>query len=209
MFAQSTLNRGFLVAAATASVCCGSLVMAAPSYASGFTGYYNPVNWTLDTINSTSSVVPGSDAGEIIISTRPDTLNTLLDVNYTIRTETAGMVSFDWNYQFPSSPAAVNSALRVIRNGDIDDNVLLTNISTGTTSGTNYSFAVTAGQEIGFRLRNNFDNSGSSNAIATISNFSAPVAPVIPTPAMLPGLVGMWMAAMRKKRQQEAVKEEA
>ncbi|WP_414548325.1 PTPA-CTERM sorting domain-containing protein [Anabaena sp. CCY 0017] len=70
-----------------------------------------------------------------------------------------------------------------------------------------FSQSVSAGQLIGFQITTNDNRFG--RASVTISDFSVaadPVDTVIPTPAMLPGLIGMGIAAWRKKRQQNASK---
>jgi len=65
------------------------------------------------------------------------------------------------------------------------------------------SFNVTAGDSFGFQI-NTVDNY-QGRASATISNFNGPTGDptVVPTPALIPGLIGMGVAAWRK-RQAEA-----
>jgi hypothetical protein len=66
-----------------------------------------------------------------------------------------------------------------------------------------YTFLVNPGEQFGFGVLTEDNAFGSG--YATISNFS--VTPV-PTPALLPGLIGMGVAALRKKRS-EAEESEA
>ncbi len=183
MFAQNTLNRGFLVAAATASVCCGTLVTAAPSYASGFAGYYDLSNWTRTTTGSTPTINQLA-AGTIEFDYTGTTSNT-----YSRLAETTGILSFDWN--FSDATAKVNSfSVFIGGNEAAAFNFVTTNVPA------NFSTLVNDGQEIQLAFSTNAAVGDPTKF--TISNFQGPV---IPTPAMLPGLMGMWMAAMRKKRQ--------
>ncbi|WP_414550907.1 PTPA-CTERM sorting domain-containing protein [Anabaena sp. CCY 0017] len=222
MFAQNTLNRGFLVAAATASVCCGTLVMAAPSYAAGFTDYYNPTvagtgtngNWTLNNgpnLNSGNFNV-SADLTQITLA-RPSNSGSG-NTDFTIAAPSTGSFSFNWSFTptdgrnrfawlLNGTPTTIQNILVDTENGD----------SITTVNGVFSPQNISQGDTFGFRLFSDPFASATTSSTVSISNFSAPVTPppgpVIPTPAMLPGLVGMWMAAMRKKRQQEAVKEEA
>ena len=214
MFAQSTLNRGFLVAAATASVCCGSLVMSAPSYAAGFEGFYDPANWSLTDTNILNSNLDTSNAptSVTLTSIAQPAIITGGNTSFSIDTEVDGILSFNW-LTVAADPGVSQFEIFI-------DNALAEEFTFGLAgSGSNGSFTsgfLSAGTNIDFLISTNLaGQSPGTPASLTISNFSAPTLasdnnddPVIPTPAMLPGLVGMWMAAMRKKRQQKIAKEE-
>ncbi len=206
MFAQSTLNRGFLVAAATASVCCGSLVMAAPSYAAGFEGDFDPSNWTLSNSPNASGFLDESNAPDFIEFasrssplTTPNTFST-----YLITGVADGTFNFDWNFQ----PRQTGTSQLEFQLNDV-----LTPLATILSESTlPFSANVVAGDVFGFRITTlTSGGTGGLRSRAEIFNLDFVPAPdpVIPTPAMLPGLVGMWIAAMRKKRQQEVAKEES
>ena len=200
MFLQSTLNRSLLVVAATASVCCGNLLLAKPSHASGFTGDYHPDNWQLTSNNALSTaIVVDPIIDGITISSTP-LLNSTNTTRYTTTFKgngSDGTVSFNWTY----TPLVGTNLFGFEIGGTFfqlySDGALLTS---GFFSGN-----VSDQQPIAFVITNTTDGLTTTTAAANITNFNASIndgSPAIPTPAMLPGLVGMWMAAMRKKRQQ-------
>ncbi|TVP66409.1 MAG: PTPA-CTERM sorting domain-containing protein [Nodularia sp. (in: Bacteria)] len=215
MFPQNTLNRSLLVLAATASVCCGNLLLAKPSYASGFTGDYAPDKWDLTSTNALGAVTvvePIIDGITISSAPLPNLLGSSTNTTrYTTQFQgngNDGTVSFNWTY----TPLLGDNLFGFEIGGTFfelySQNVLVSpDILPIPVS---FSGNVSDQQDIAFVITNTTDGITTTPAIANITNFNASINdgdPVIPTPAMLPGLVGMWMAAMRKKRQQQMKKE--
>ncbi len=115
-------------------------------------------------------------------------------------------VSFTWNYGtfdlplFDADGNAFGADPFVVVDPSSPDPILLAEFDGE--SGI-YTFLVNPGEQFGFGVLTEDNAFGSG--YATISNFS--VTPV-PTPALLPGLIGMGVAALRKKRS-EAEESEA
>jgi hypothetical protein len=115
-------------------------------------------------------------------------------------------VSFTWNYGtfdlpvFDADGNAFGVDPFVVVDPSSPDPILLAEFDGE--SGI-YTFLVNPGEQFGFGVLTEDNAFGSG--YATISNFS--VTPV-PTPALLPGLIGMGVAALRKKRS-EAEESEA
>jgi hypothetical protein len=101
------------------------------------------------------------------------------------------LVSFNWNYSTQDAPFYDPFGFNL--NGIFTQ---LTNSFGAQSQFGTASFNVALGDTFGFEVQT-IDNVVGS-ATATISNFSAPEP--IPTPALLPGLIGMGVAALRKRK---------
>lgn len=150
-----------------------------------FSGPYAPANWT-----TTLTGTPPGGGGSVDASGAPAsiTLNggdspciTMpCHLDYTIAAPGSGTLSFHWDYQTTDLAPDFDLFL-VLNNGTAVQ--LSDDLGPSTQSG-NYSFAVTAGQIVGFRL-DCTDCSGGA-ATVTISNFSGPLAAPPPAAAVLP-----------------------
>jgi hypothetical protein len=185
---------------ATLAVSALALTLSAPAQAAGFAGDYAPGNFALSNLDTNGSVNTLAAPTSITLFGGNDTTqnpNSGL-TSYLTTAAASGVVSFNWNYQtadlgFGGSISGQDPF------GYILDNVVtyLTVDTVGNQSGT-ASFNVLAGQSFGFAL-DTADNFGGRGQ-ATISNFMAPSAAPIPTPAVLPGLIGLGLGMMRKRK---------
>ncbi|MDX2232136.1 MAG: PTPA-CTERM sorting domain-containing protein [Leptolyngbyaceae cyanobacterium bins.349] len=195
----STIAKTSLMAVAIATTSAVSLTLAAPAQAAGFTGDYAPSNFTLTNFNTdgvsgvdltnapNSITLVGSDIGG-------GNITNVFPFGFTLYSTTAaasGVVSFDWAYSTSDDAGANWDPFGVLLNGSFTQ---LTNNAFNQSGA--FSFNVAQGDNFGFALVT-LDNLN-GRAYATISNFNAPTA--IPTPALLPGLIGMGIAAIRKRR---------
>ncbi len=168
------------------TVCAGMLVagavgmpVAEPANAAGLEdgSPYAPENWT---------VVPESVLGDGVDFTQGTNTITLgagaAPASASIRTVAAGTVSFNWVNNLDGEGGEGVPSFTV---GDITENLP----PRGSDSG--LSFEVSQGDLISFDL----GDTDSTTGAFSIDSFDAP----IPTPAMLPGLIGMGVAFWRKK----------
>ncbi len=171
-----------------------------PAEAVGFTGYYDPANWTLTNDNANGSVdttlapnqitLTGGDGGFGFGSTG----STL----YSILADQTGIFKFAWDYVTTDSWGPFWDPFVVINGLQLQ---LTDNSGPNAQSGF-YSEWVTVGTEIGFGILT-VDNAFGAASV-TISDFE-----VVPTPAaVLPGLMGMGAAVFRKKKQGEEATQE-
>ena len=193
---------------------CATVLACPLSAWADFSGPYAPANWT-----TTLTGTPPAGGGSVDASGAPAaiTLNggnvdctsgtgtCLLD--FTIAVPAAGTVSFDWAYQTTDSGGSFWDLFLVLDNGTA---LQLSDDAGADTQTGSYSFAVTAGQVVGFRLDCTDCTSGA--ATVTISNFSGPLAAppaaaVQPVPTLefygLAGLMALlgWVGASRLRRQ--------
>ncbi len=139
-----------------------------------FSGNYAPSKFTTTQTPGANGNVNTSGAPASITITVSDdpsnTSNVQMDVDYTVKATKSGIVSFNWSYHTNDSYNDPQYDLAgVLLNGAFTQ---LTN-STGSIDQTgSYSFAVTAGNIIGFRVRATDNVFGT--ATFTISGFSAP-----------------------------------
>jgi hypothetical protein len=167
------------------------LALALPAHAD-FSGYYAPAKW----IESWSCSPPGcsDDEGSVLRAGAPLSI-TLVGSDtgsgkfsrrdFTIASQGAGMVSFDWTYKTTDSSGPFWDPA-----GYFDpEEKRLSNDSGSMSQSGSISFSVNAGDVIGFHI-GTFDNTG-GNATLTISNFSAP----IPEPASI-AMMGLGLAAV-------------
>ena len=172
------------------AVCAGMLVagavgmsVAEPANAAGLEdgSPYAPENW--NTIPENGMGVDFDPPGNQIGLGAPSR-------SAFVTSAATGNVFFRWNTTFTNAPADPNGVgaasvtiggVRTVLNPDAG--------ATGNTT-TGVSFPVSIGETIRFDV-----DSGTSSGSLTVFDFDAP----IPTPAMLPGLIGMGVAFWRKK----------
>lgn len=160
--------------------------LAESAHAAGFVAPYAPANFTLTNNNADGSVNTAGAPASITL-TGGDNGNGAGTTRYLTTAAAAGAVSFDWLYTSTDS------------RGFDDFGYLLNGTFTqlADTSGqTGFAtFGVNAGDSFGFQVYtvDNILGRGS----ATITNFNGPV---VPTPALLPGLIGMGVAAWRRRK---------
>lgn len=192
-----------------------------PASATGFSGDYAPVYWSVynEDVNQATGVSSpaGYTNGGVDFGGAPNSV-VLAGGNYFASTPSpypdgngdgfpgvsggtffettlasAGYVFFDWSYGtfdsrgFDPFVVSIGSSAFTLANTD------------GQT-GRYVSSFLPAGTTLGFSIFT-YDNAGGAG-YATISNFGVSANPgVVPTPALLPGLIGMGIAALRKKQQ--------
>lgn len=178
-----------------------------PANAAGFSGDYDPIFWGLGNVDADGSVDETGAPGSITLFGGDDGSglqgNTLYGT--TLAGSIASYVSFDWAYGsfddatfdsfgifFGADP--LTATFTSLAGGGIFGPPAPDNEGIGTVPGT-YTFLVNPGESFGFYVETADNLSG--EGFVTISNFN--VTPV-PTPALLPGLIGMGVAALRKKR---------
>lgn len=191
------------------------LTPAAALAITGFTGVFAPSNFSF-TPNPPGAGTPDNDlditnaaTGTIILYSPDDAFNNLgtgvgamIDWTIPITADRAGTISFDWSYE-PFDPGIGDDSAFYLLN-DIPV-VLATNDGTPNiqNSLSPISLTVANGDVFGFRV-STLTNSGGAGAF-TVHNFTVTpdftVSPV-PTPTLLPGLIGMGIAAIRRRKQQ-------
>lgn len=193
------------------------------SFDSGFTAWSTLGNSSVvssSPIGSNSAQLTSEGAGdtdiESFLGINPGTLDSLLPgVNATVGSAikqsffaNAGeKVSFDWFFEtadyLPFNDFAFTTLSSQI--GVLSSIGLVGNY--GNSGVQNYSFLIpaTGTYTLGFGVVNALDSTLSSTLY--VDNIRPSTA--IPTPALLPGLVGMGIAALRKKRKGEAVEQSA
>lgn len=160
-----------------------ALGVAGTAQASGFSGAYDPSNWTLTNINSNGDV--DTSAAPSLIITRGGDNGTFAfgQTSYTIAAAGNGLVSFDWIYETSDVDGPFYDNFGFVLNG------VFTQLSNNQFSFQNGTFStlVNLGDQFGFAV-NTVDNRFGA-ASATIFNFSAPQA--VPEPASLIGILGL------------------
>lgn len=171
-------------------------VTAAPvssSYTEGFSGYYDVANWTMD-LNG-GSVDTTSQPNSITITTSNSGSDELSNTDFTIASAGDGYVSFSWNYittdienpEFDPFGYLLNGAFTQLT----DDSGSY--LQTGSTS-----FAVSAGDIIGFRAFATDSLLGSS--ITVVTDFVAPAAVPVPAAVWMFGSGLMALLGFRNRK---------
>ncbi|QZZ22774.1 PTPA-CTERM sorting domain-containing protein [Leptothermofonsia sichuanensis E412] len=189
----STLVKTSLMVAAGATIGGFSLALSEPAHALGFTTPYAPANFTLTNTNADGSVDTSGVPNSITITGGDNGSFTFGLTDYVTTATTAGLVSFNWNYGTRDS-SPFWDPFGYIVNGVFTQ---LTNSAGPTIQNGSVSFNVALGDSFGFRIRTVDNLAG--RASATISNFNVQA---IPTPALLPGLIGLGLGALRKRKGQ-------
>jgi hypothetical protein len=168
---------------------------ATPAHAVGFSGSYNPGNFTLTNTNSNGSVNTSGAPNSIVLTGSDNNSLSTGNLDYFATAVAAGTFSFDWNYT--TSDATFYDPFSVLINGVA---MILTNNSTATTSqSSTYATTVSLGDTIGWQVSTIDNTSGAPNV--TISNFSAPAASTaVPEPFMIIGTCIGGAAALRMRK---------
>lgn len=189
----STITKASLMAAAGLAIGTLSLTLAEPAHALGFTGPYAPINFTLENNNADGFVDTSGAPASISITGGNQGGGGFGSTTFLTTAPGAGQVSFDWLYNTLDADGPSFDPFGYILNGFFTQ--LTDNAGANSQSGT-ASFNVLLGDIFGFEVQTTDNIAG--RATATISNFSAPEP--IPTPALLPGLIGLGAAALRKRK---------
>lgn len=201
-----------------------------PANAAGFSGDYDPAFWGLGNFYSDGTaagdgfVDETGAPGSITLFGSDDGSGFQGNTFYgtTLAGSLPSYVSFDWAYGSFDNPTFDSFGYFVgvdpstatytsLAGGGIYGPAAPDNQGIGTVNGTvNYgTFLVNPGESFGFYVEtaDNLRLVGTvrGDGFATISNFNVTA---VPTPALLPGLIGMGVAALRKK-QSEAEESEA
>ena len=164
----------------------------------GFTGPYDPANWTLsnDPVNL-GGIVGGSvntsgAPASIVLTGGNNGLNNVGWTTWSIVAPDSGLVSFDWSYLTTDGWGPAWDPAGWVLNGA---RTQLSSSIGGMSQSGSTSFSVTAGDTFGFYVRT-YDGLDGGGTI-TPSNFSAPT----PEPATLL-LVGgpLVLAGLRRRR---------
>ena len=193
----SILKKTSLMVAAGATLGALSMALSEPAHALGFADSYAPANFSLTNTNADGFVDTSGAPGSISIAGGDNSTGLSGITRFLTTAAGTGLVSFDWGYS-TQDPPAVYDPFGYSLNGTFFQ---LTDSTLEGQSGS-ASFNVVLGDIFGFEVQT--DDNVFGRGSATISNFSAPTA--IPTPALLPGLIGLGVAALRK-RKAEAVEQ--
>ena len=179
----------------------GALVAAAltaapmPAVAVGFSGDYDPTNWTTTLSPLSDGSVDTTNAPNDITITGPNNLQGPSFINYTIKAPGSGSVSFDWLYSTADFPGGDSFGYLIngVRTQLTDDPNTL---PTGT------AFSVVSGDIFGFYVASTDGNFGAG--IATVSNFSGPGSrgsTDVPAPAAVLGVLAAfgWSRKLRRR----------
>lgn len=188
-----------------------TLVDFQPASAAGFSGDYDPAFWGELNVDADGFVDTTGAPGSITIVGGNDGSGIQGNTFYgtTLAGSIASYVSFHWDYDSNDNPTF--DSFGVFFGSDPFDSSTwtLTSIAGGGIYGPagpadgDYNFLVNPGDFFGFYVETADNKFG--EGFATISNFNVTA---VPTPALLPGLIGMGVAALRKK-QSEAEESEA
>ena len=168
-----------VVAAATVFV--GGTAKAVQIQQQGFTGYYDPANWTLIQNGGNGKVNSTGAQGSITLtgSDRNDGSELPVDTSYTIAASSLGTVGFSWDFETLDSEGGGYDGFGFAING------VFTELATFKSSGIT-TFNVSEGDIFGFLMTTADDRNGPG--IATISNFVFTPASSANVPGPLPVL---------------------
>ena len=190
---MTTLSNVKKLSVIAAGATCLSLGAMNPAQALGFTGSYAPSNFTLINNNADGSVDTSGSPASIGLAGGNNGSGQFGQTSYLANAVSAGLVSFKWDYFSRDRDGATFDPFGYLLNGSFSQ---LTQGSLSSQTGL-ASFAVKAGDKFGFAVQTTDNILG--RAGVQISKFDvAPTA--IPTPALLPGLVGLGFGVLRKRK---------
>jgi hypothetical protein len=163
----------------------------------GFTDSYAPANFSLTNSNADGFVNTSGAPASISITGGDNGSSSFGSTKFFTTAAAAGLVSFDWNYSTQDAQSFDPSfdPFGFNLNGVFTQ---LTNSFGAQSQFGTASFNVALGDTFGFEVQT-IDNIF-GRATVTISNFNALAPTPIPTPALLPGLIGMGVAALRQRK---------
>ena len=183
----------------------GALVAAAlvaapmPAAAVGFSGDYDPSNWTTTLSPLSDGSVDTTNAPNDITITGPDNQQVPSFINYTIIAPSSGTVSFGWQYSTIDDPGfdSFGYLINGVQTQLTDDQ------TTPHPSGS--SFYVASGDIFGFYVASTDGEFGAG--IATVYNFSGPGSQSnpgstdVPAPAAVLGVLAAfgWSRKLRRR----------
>src|SRR5262245_18522750 len=185
------------------AIVLGMVVFVPPAQAD-FVGPYAVINWTTTLTGS-----PPGGGGTVDTSGAPASIEIVggdlgcdpqpCNLDFTIAAVASGLVSFDWNYETTDTDGPAFDLFGFLLNGAFTQ---LSDDSGGISQSGSETFPVSLGDVFGFRL--DCTDCAFGPAFATISNFSGPLAAVVPEPSTLLLLGGSLLAwpllARRKQR---------
>lgn len=173
------------------------LQCAAPAQAVGFSGSYDPTNFTLSNTNGNGTVnTSGAPTSIALTGSDGGGLSGAGLTNYTATAAGSGLFSFDWSYSTFDVDGPLYDPFSVLINGAATQ---LTNNNGASSQIGSFSTAVNNGDIIGWRI-NTTDN-GAGAATVAISNFSAPITPTsVPEPFTVIGTLVGGTAALRMRK---------
>lgn len=166
-----------------------------PAHAVGFSGNYDPSNFTLLNTNADGSVNTTSAPGSITLVGGNNGSLSAGATDYTIAAAASGVFSFDWDYLTTDVDGPTYDPFSVLINGIATQ---LTNNSGANSQISSYSATVNLGDTIGWRI--NTDDNRLGAAQVTISNFSPPGATSVPEPFTMIGTFIGGTAALRMRK---------
>jgi hypothetical protein len=192
------LSTSIKYAAVTTTLSLGAFGIT-PAHAVGFSGSYNPANFTLTNTNSNGSVNTSGAPNSIVLTGTQGLTGGNGTLNYTIAAAGAGTFGFNWSYTTIDS--TYWDPFSVLINGVATP--LTSGTSSKTESGT-YTTSVNLGDIIGLQIFSR-DNAGGAPSV-TISNFSAPDASTsVPKPFTIIGTCIGGAAALRMRKKLKSV----
>ncbi|MBD2665623.1 PEP-CTERM sorting domain-containing protein [Richelia sinica] len=189
-----TMNFLTRLSLATAGTAVVALSVAETANAAGFSGAYNPNNWTLTNNNADGSVDTTNAPLSITTTGGNNGSDSFGQTAYTTIAANNSVVSFDWNYFTFDGP--FYDPFGFIRNGVFTE---LTDSFGAFSQSGSFSTVVNAGDTFGFAI-NTTDNLYDP-ATATISNFHVAV---VPEPASLIGVLGLGAFGVTSLRKRKA-----
>jgi PEP-CTERM motif len=167
-----------------------------PPVLADFVGPYDVGNWDTTLTSSPpggGSIVDtsGAPASIEIVGGDLGCSGVPCNIDFTIAAVASGLVSFDWGYETTDDPTFEHFGL--LLNGFFTQ---LSDDSGGMSQSGSEAFAVSFPDVFGFRL--DCTDCSFGPAFVTISNFSAPLAAVVPTPVPEPStllLIGTGLAS--------------
>lgn len=184
---------------ALASAAAVGVGFATSAEASGFSGSYDPVNWTLTNDNANGFVDTSSAPSEISVTGGDNGSGFFGQTSYTTTAAADGLVSFDWTYNTTDVDGPSFDPFGFLLNGSFFQ---LTD-DTGADFQSGFAdFSVVEGDEFGFAIQT-VDNFFGP-ATATVSDFEAPESVPEPTSTLALLAVGTVTAAGALKQRQSA-----
>jgi hypothetical protein len=190
----SNLLNSLTISATAVASSLNILQCAAPAQAVGFSGSYNPNNFTLSNTNGNGTVNTAGAPNSVALTGSDNTSYIAGLTDYTATAAGIGLFSFTWSYSTPDE-SPFYDPFSVLVNGVATQ---LTDDNGASTQSSSFSTNVNSGDIIGWRI-NTFENLFGASTV-TISNFSAPASTSVPEPFTTIGTLVGGMAAFRVRK---------